>query len=126
MKQIFFQPYQFKSKLGEGALKPFHDIFLKYLTKDELPKAGEPTNFYYFGVPAAIVTVEAFKRAGPHPTRESWIAAMESITDWDTGVLADKENLSKANHDGVMQMFAVGLNAEGKETVYKSWGTVAD
>ncbi len=67
VKQIFFQPYQFKSPLGQGPLKEFHDIFEKYLTKDELPKVGEPTNFYYFGVPAAIVTVEAFRRAGPHP-----------------------------------------------------------
>jgi branched-chain amino acid transport system substrate-binding protein len=126
VKQLFYQPYQFKARLGEGPLKPFHDIFLKYLTKDELPKAGEPTNFYYFGVPAGIMTVEAFRRAGPQPTREKWIAAMESIKDFDTGVLADKENMSKENHDGVMQMFAVGLDADGKETVYKTWGVVAD
>jgi branched-chain amino acid transport system substrate-binding protein len=126
VKQLFFQPYQFKARLGEGPLKEFHDMFLKYLTKDELPKVGEPTNFYYFGVPAGIMTVEAFRRAGPQPSREKWIAAMESIKDFDTGVLADKENMSKENHDGVMRMFAVGLNAEGKETVYKSWGEVAE
>ena len=52
LKQRFFQPYQFKAKLGTGPLKKAHDIFVKYLTKDELPKAGEPTNFYYFGIPA--------------------------------------------------------------------------
>ena len=73
----FFQPYQFKSKLGTGPLKKFHDIFVKYLTKDELPKTGEPTNFYYYGVPVAIVAVEAFRRAGPNPTRESWEKAVE-------------------------------------------------
>ena len=71
LKQHFFQPYQFKAKLGTGPLKKFHDIFVKYLTKDELPKNGEPTNFYtIYGVPVAIVAVEAFRRAGPHPTRE--------------------------------------------------------
>ena len=101
-------------------------MFLKYLTKDELPKSGEPTNFYYFGVPAAIVTVEAIRRAGPDLTREKWIAAMESFKDWDTGVFADKENISHDNHDGVHLMYAVGLSAEGKETVYKSWGTPAE
>ena len=126
VKQIFFQPYQFKAPLGRGPLKEFHDMFVKYLTKDELPKAGEPTNFYYFGVPAAIVTVEAIRRAGPALTREKWIAAMESFKDWDTGVFADKENMSHDNHDGVHLMFAVGLNAEGKETVYKSWGVAAE
>jgi branched-chain amino acid transport system substrate-binding protein len=125
VNQIFFQPYQFKAPLGQGPLKEFHDIFVKYLTKEELPKAGEPTNFYYFGVPAAIVTVEAFRRAGPQPTREKWIAAMESLKDFDTGVFADKENLSHDNHDGVHLMFAVGMSADGKETVYKSWGAPA-
>jgi branched-chain amino acid transport system substrate-binding protein len=121
IQQVFFQPFQFKAPLGRGPLKEFHDIFLKYLTKDELPKAGEPTNFYYFGVPAGIVTVEAFRRAGPQPTREKWIAAMESIKDFDTGVFADLENLSHDNHDGVSRMNAVGLDSNGKETVYKSW-----
>ena len=118
----FFQPYQFKARLGEGPLKKFHDIFTTYLTKSELPKQGEPTNFYYFGVPAAIVTVEAFRRAGPHPTRESWEAAIESIKDFDTGVLADNENFSATNHVGVDRMFAVGLDKNGQEVVYKSWG----
>lgn len=118
----FFQPYQFKAKLGEGPLKKFHDIFTTYLTKSELPKQGEPTNFYYFGVPAAIVTVEAFRRAGPHPTRESWEAAIESINDFDTGVLADNENFSATNHVGVQRMFAIGLDQNGQEVVYKSWG----
>jgi branched-chain amino acid transport system substrate-binding protein len=126
VKQVFFQPYQFKAPLGQGPLKEFHDMFLKYLTKDELPKAGEPTNFYYFGVPTGIVTVEAFRRAGPEPSREKWIAAMESLKDFDTGVFADKENISHENHDGVHLMYAVGLNAEGKETVYKSWGVPAE
>jgi branched-chain amino acid transport system substrate-binding protein len=126
VNQIFFQPYQFKAPLGQGPLKEFHDIFVKYLTKEELPKVGEPTNFYYFGVPAAIVTVEAFRRAGPQPTREKWIAAMESIKGFDTGVYADKENLSHGDHDGVHLMYAVGMSADGKETVYTSWGTKAE
>ncbi|MCC6468621.1 MAG: hypothetical protein IT563_09885, partial [Alphaproteobacteria bacterium] len=81
-----------------------------------------PTNFYYFGVPVAIVTVEAFRRAGPNPTREKWIAAMESITDFDTGVLADKVSYGKDKHVGVSRMFAVGLDKDGKQTVYTSWG----
>lgn len=118
----FFQPYQFKAKLGQGPLKKFRDIFVTYLTKSELPKQGEPTNFYYFGVPAAIVTVEAFRRAGPHPTRESWEAAIESMKDFDTGVLADTETFSPTNHVGVERMYAVGLDKDGHEVVYKSWG----
>jgi branched-chain amino acid transport system substrate-binding protein len=122
LQQHFFQPYQFKAKIGTGPLKKFHDIFVKYLTKDELPKTGEPTNFYYYGVPVAIVTVEAFRRAGPNPTRESWEKAVESLKDFDTGVLADTETFGPDNHVGVHKMYAVGLDAKGVETVYRSWG----
>lgn len=122
VKQIFFQPYQFKAKVNTGPLKKYEHIFQKYLTKNELPKDGIPTNFYYFGVPDGIVTVEAFKRAGPHPTREKWIKAMESLRNFHTGVLADTVTLTHKKHVGVSRMYAVGLNAQGKETVYKSWG----
>jgi branched-chain amino acid transport system substrate-binding protein len=126
VKQKFFQPYQFKAKLGLGPLKEFRDIFTTQLKKDELPKSGEPTNFYYFGVPSAIVTVEAFRRAGPSPSREKWIAAMESIKEFDTGVLADVENFGPDKHVGVERMFAVGLDAEGQQTVYTAWGKPVD
>jgi branched-chain amino acid transport system substrate-binding protein len=122
VKGKFFQPYQFQAKIGTGPLKAAQDVFTKYLTKDELPKSGPPTNFYYFGAPIGVVTVEAFKRAGPKPTRESWIAAVESLKDFQTGIFADTETFSKDNHVGVRKMFAVGLNDAGEETVYTAFG----
>lgn len=122
VRDKFFQPYQFKAKIGTPALKEFEDMFVKYLKKDELPKAGPPTNFYYFGLPVGIVTVEGFRRAGPSPSREKWIAAIESIKDFDTGVLADTVTFSKDKHVGVSRMYAVGLDKDGKQTVYTAWG----
>jgi branched-chain amino acid transport system substrate-binding protein len=68
------------------------------------------------------VAVEAFRRAGPNPTRESWEKAVESLKDFDTGVLADTETFSPDNHVGVHKMYAVGLDAQGQETIYTSWG----
>lgn len=123
LKQHFFQPYQFKAKIGTAPLQKFHDIFVKYLSKSELPKDGVPTNFYYFGVPIATVAVEAFRLAGPDPTRTSWEKAVESLKNFNTGVLADDETFSAANHVGVSKMYAVGLNSAGKETVYEKWNT---
>jgi branched-chain amino acid transport system substrate-binding protein len=118
----FYLPYQFKAPIGSPEMKKWEAIFVKYLEKSELPENGVPTNFYYFGVPTAIATVEAFKRVGPNPTREKFYAALESFKDWDTGVLADKVTLSKDNHVGVHDMYAVGLNEQGKEQVYTAWG----
>jgi branched-chain amino acid transport system substrate-binding protein len=122
VRGVYFQPYQFQAPLGQGPLKQFHDIFVKYLTKSELPANGVPTNFYYFGVPVAIVAVEGFRLAGPDPTRESWIAAVESLKHFQTGVLADTVTFSATNHVGTETMPAVGIDADGKETIYKSWG----
>lgn len=122
VQQKFFQPYQFQARIGTGPLEKFHDIFVEYLTEDELPEDGVPTNFYYFGVPVAIATVEAFRRAGPEPTREKWIEAMESLRDFETGVLADTVTITPDDHVGVERMYAVGLDENGEETVYKSWG----
>jgi branched-chain amino acid transport system substrate-binding protein len=122
VKQKFFQPYQFQAKIGTGPLKEFHDMFVEYLTEDELPSDGVPTNFYYFGVPAAIVMVEAFRRAGPEPTLDKWAEAMESLQGFETGVLADTVSFTPEDHTGVEKMNAVGLNENGEETVYTSWG----
>lgn len=122
LQQRFFQPYLFKAEIDTGPLKKFHDLFIKYLTKDELPKNGVPTNFYYFGAAPAIVAIEGFRLAGPHPTKASWEKAIESLRNFDTGVLADTETFGPDKHVGVEKMYAVGLNPKGKETVYKSWG----
>ncbi len=121
LKQQFFQPYQFKAKINSKALQKFHDIFVKYLPKSDLPKNGVPTNFYYFGAPCAIVAVEGFRLAGTNPTTESWDKAVESLKHFNTGLLADTETLSATNHNGVHRMYAVGLSPSGEETVYKSW-----
>ena len=118
----FYLPYQFKYPMGSPEMKKWEEIFVKYLEKSELPENGIPTNFYYFGLPTAVATVEAFKRAGPSPTREKFIAALETLRDFDTGVLADRVTLTPDSHVGVQNMYAVGLNEQGKEVVYTAWG----
>jgi branched-chain amino acid transport system substrate-binding protein len=117
----FYLPYQFKAPMGSPLMKKWEEMFVKYLEKNELPENGVPTNFYYFGLPTAIATVEAFKRAGPNPSREKFVAAMESLKDFDTGVLADTVTLSRESHVGVQDMYAVGLDEQGKQTVYSAW-----
>ncbi|HKW94232.1 MAG TPA: ABC transporter substrate-binding protein [Methylomirabilota bacterium] len=118
----FYLPYQFKAPMGSPLMKKWEEMFVKYLEKSELPDNGVPTNFYYFGLPTAIATVEAFKRAGAQPSREKFIAALETLKDFDTGVLADKVTITTENHVGVHMMFAVGVNEQGKQTVYTAWG----
>jgi branched-chain amino acid transport system substrate-binding protein len=118
----FYLPYQFKAPMGSREMKRWEEIFVAYLEKHELPENGIPTNFYYFGLPTAIAVVEAFKRAGPYPTREKFLAALETFREFETGVLADKVTLTSENHVGVRDMYTVGLNEAGQQTVYTAWG----
>src|SRR3546814_4715416 len=76
-------------------------MMVKYLTKSGLPHDGEPTNFYYFGMQAAVAFVEGVKRAGPDLSREKFIAAMEGMKDVNTHIFADNITLSHEDHVGV-------------------------
>ncbi len=68
------------------------------------------------------MTVEAFRRAGPQPSREKFIAAMETLRDFDTSVLADRVTITPESHVGVKTMYAVGLDDQGRQTVFAAWG----
>ena len=54
----------------------------------------------------ATVWVEALKRAGKNPTRESFVSALESIHDWDQGLGKGMElSYSPTNHTGRTAVF---------------------
>lgn len=62
-----------------------------------------PGEFSYLGLEgfiAARVLAEGIKRAGPIPTREKLIAALESINERNYDGLGHRINFSKSNHHG--------------------------
>jgi len=64
------------------------------------------------GFGAAKVLVEGLRRAGPNPTRASFIAGLESLRDYDLGGL--KLSYSAANHTGLGFVEASMVNRQGK------------
>jgi len=52
----------------------------------------------------AVVVTEALRRAGPNPTRLSFIQAMESLHGWDPG-LGTAFEFSPANHQGLHRIW---------------------
>jgi branched-chain amino acid transport system substrate-binding protein len=52
----------------------------------------------------AVVVTEALRRAGPNPSRISFIHAMESLHDWDPG-LGTAIEFSPTNHQGLHQVW---------------------
>ena len=112
---VFFQGHLYKDKIGAPALDWAKELLLKYLTEDELPKAGDPTHFYYFGLINGIGVVEGFRRAGRELTRESYMAAIESLSGFDTDIAAGMVTITGDQHVGISDMYFNGLDENGNE-----------
>ena len=60
---------------------------------------GRPLNRYsLYGYVFGRLVAEGLERAGPSPTTEGFIGAMESIRDWDSGGIIPPVSFSTANH----------------------------
>ena len=51
-----------------------------------------------------MVLIEGLKRAGAHLTREKFIDAIETITDYDLGI-ANKVSFSPTDHQGLERVY---------------------
>ena len=61
-------------------VKDYRDTLVKFAP------AAKPSAFGIRAYADAIIFVEALKRAGPNPTRESLVAAIEAMKDFATGI----------------------------------------
>ena len=60
---------------------------------------GEKLNRYsLYGYAFGQMVIEGLRRAGPNPSRESFVGAMETIRNWDSGGILPPVTFSKANH----------------------------
>lgn len=119
---VFFQGHLYKDKIGSPALEWARQILVKYLTEDELPSDGEPTHFYYFGMMNGVGVVEGFRRAGRDLTRESYMAAIESLRSFDNNVSAGAVTITDDQHVGVSDMYFNGLDEDGNEVIFTAYG----
>ena len=119
---VFFQGHLYKDKIGAPALEWAKQILVKYLTEDELPSDGDPTHFYYFGMINGVGVVEGFRRAGRDLTRESYMAAIESLRSFDNNLSAGSVTITDDQHVGVSDMYFNGLDESGNEVIFTAYG----
>ena len=62
-----------------------------------------------------------FEQFGKTTKRAAFLAEMDKVRDFDTGILAGKINWSATDRDGVKEAAVAGF-VNGKPTVLKSWG----
>jgi branched-chain amino acid transport system substrate-binding protein len=84
---------------------------------------GEALNRYsLYGYAFGEMVVEGLRRAGPNPTRESFIDAMESIKGWDSGGILPPVSFSSTNHHAQEAGFVCELR-QGKFVDLSGWIT---
>jgi branched-chain amino acid transport system substrate-binding protein len=82
---------------------------------------GEKLNRYsLYGYAFGQMVMEGLRRAGPNPTRESFIDAMETIKDWDSGGILPPVSFSKTDHHAQRAGFVCELR-DGRFAPLSGW-----
>ena len=74
---------------------------------------------------ARLLIVHVLEKIGRDLTREKFIAEMEKLKDFDTGIIAGKLTFSPTQRQGATQLYTVGYDDAGKLSVFESWGKKA-
>jgi branched-chain amino acid transport system substrate-binding protein len=108
-------------KLREASRKLGKDLTLNLINSQVVPSPEDlsyplvaeyrshtaPSDATFVGLEGwlnAVVAIEALRRAGPDPSRISFIRAMESLHGWDPGIGTALE-FSPANHQGLHRVW---------------------
>jgi branched-chain amino acid transport system substrate-binding protein len=111
----YYVPHNYLDNTTGGRMQKWNDIILKYYPKETI------TGFSAISIGSGVAVAEALKRAGRNLTREKFIAEMDKIRDFDTGVLSGKVTWKPDDREGVKQAAVNGF-VNGKPTVLQAWG----
>jgi branched-chain amino acid transport system substrate-binding protein len=100
--------------LASPQLEKFAKIFTKYYPSETL----DMNAFYSMG--GAIAVVEVLKRLGPDVTRERFIAELDKLSNFDTGVQSASMSFTPDDHRGIKAIKMIGL-VEQKEALFDKY-----
>jgi branched-chain amino acid transport system substrate-binding protein len=100
--------------LTSPEMAPFAKVFTKYYPSESLDMNG----FYSMG--GAIAIVEVLKRLGPDVTREGFIAELNKLKDFSTGVQSGPISFSPEDHSGIHAVKMIGLVRQ-KEVLFDKY-----
>lgn len=93
-------------------------LYRELCAKYEVPEAYMGM-YHFYGFATAQVLVEGLKRAGPYPTRNRLVNALETFNKWDEGAFPPI-TYSQNDHAGTESVVLVQVK-EGKQTVITDW-----
>lgn len=111
----YYVPHNYVDNTDGPRMKKWNDIILRYYPNETI------TGFSAISMGSGVAVVEVLKRVGRDLTREKFIAEMDKIRDFDTGVLSGTITWTADDRDGVKEAAVAGF-VNGKPAVLKAWG----
>ncbi|WP_291772369.1 ABC transporter substrate-binding protein [Castellaniella sp.] len=100
---------------SDPKLKWVYDMYKQYYP-DLAAKPGHPQSYMTYGIPPAMTVVQALKEAGPQPTREKVLAALEHLK-LDTGIMAGPIEFTPTDHAGQKAAIYMKFDGTNKELI---------
>lgn len=105
--------YPFKYTITSPEMERWNAMLKRYFPADT------PETISFLGTGGALGVVEAIRRAGRELTQQSLIRHLESLSGFETGILADTLGFTSTDHQGVKRGSIVTL-VKGKTVVVGS------
>jgi branched-chain amino acid transport system substrate-binding protein len=113
----FFMALQYAGLPSGPAMKTWHDIVVA-----NLPAGQKISDYTFYGAGSAVAVVNVLKSLGRDVTRERFVAAMDHLQNFDTGIIAGPLSFSPQDHAGAHDLYAVGYDDNGELSVFSAWG----
>jgi len=101
---------------------PTVKLYLDCLTKYMSGTQPSFTSFEAF-IDAMVIT-EGLRRAGTVPTRQKFVAGLESLHDYDIGLGSSRLEFSAQSHKGLSHVYPTVIRG-GKPQILENWAIVA-
>lgn len=111
----YYVIHSYVDNLNGPKMQPWADMIHKYYPDEEL------STFSFVSIGSAEALVSALEAVGPDLTRSKLIAALEQVSNFDTGILSDPITWTPEDHQGVKGSAVAGF-VDGKPAVLKAWG----
>jgi len=121
-----------KNIIGTWSFKSWHDDTpgirkMREVTLKYQPDAKGPSREYSWGWVAAMIGAEGMKRAGKDLDGETFVAALESIKDFDTGDISGPVSFSSKSHKGAEYAIFVKADLEkGRFVSITGWRKLSE
>lgn len=111
----YYVQHPYVGPIDSPRMQKFADIIKKYNPDESL------TSFSFASIGGAVAVVEALRRAGRDLTREKFVAELEGLDNFDTGILAGPIAFSPDDHAGAKEV-AAAKYVDGEPVVFKAYG----